>query len=106
MFYRLRQVDFDGTEALSPVRMVQFDQDVPQAGSMVLYPNPTLGSVNIAISNADQYTKHQVQVTDQMGRVLQTAIMEGDNLSINLENDTTGIYFITVDDQSFKVVKK
>ena len=37
VYYRLKQVDFDGTSSCSPVRIVRFGKVVPV---ITLYPNP------------------------------------------------------------------
>lgn len=69
VYYRLRQVDNDGTESYSPVRIVQ----VPTSASgltLTLWPNPTHASVRIAGLSSGQV----VQITDALGRAVTTAI--------------------------------
>jgi len=106
VFYRLRQVDFDGTEDLSPVRLVRFDQEVTNTSWVKLYPNPTQDNVQVQVSVGDEFTRHQLTVTDQMGRTLVQSTFDGARTTVPMADYSTGIYFITVDGQSIKVIKR
>ncbi|UYZ63421.1 zinc-dependent metalloprotease [Hymenobacter weizhouensis] len=66
VYYRLRQLDTDGTETLSPVRAVVVPTGL--AATLRLWPNPTRGSVTAVGLAAGQ----PVQLLDLAGRVLLT----------------------------------
>lgn len=46
-YYRLKQVDFDGTESYSPIRVVE---GIPRNGFVNVYPNPTNDFINVRFS--------------------------------------------------------
>jgi hypothetical protein len=62
VYYRLRQVDADGTASYSPVRSVR----VPQVAGLALFPNPTRAAATLtgATSGAP------MQVFDAVGRLV------------------------------------
>lgn len=69
IYYRLQQVDTDGTPTFSPVRSVQF---APSSKAVAfLYPNPSQGQATIDLSGLAAGT-YRVQVLDLTGRVLRT----------------------------------
>jgi hypothetical protein len=71
VYYRLRQLDNDGSESLSPVRAVAVNTSV--AARLQVWPNPTSGAVTVAGLAAGQ----TVQVLDLAGRVRLTATQAG-----------------------------
>ena len=76
VYYRLRQVDADGTAAYSPVRTVSFGA----AGAMVLaslYPNPAQAGTTLDLSALPATASYQVQVLDATGRQLQRLSVAG-----------------------------
>jgi uncharacterized repeat protein (TIGR01451 family) len=50
VYYRLRQVDLDGTSAYSPVRTVAFGATASQGGQLSLYPNPAASQLHVELS--------------------------------------------------------
>ncbi|MBO0359056.1 T9SS type A sorting domain-containing protein [Hymenobacter sp. BT186] len=67
VYYRLHQVDADGTSSYSPVRMVRFQKSLQAAIS--LYPNPAQArlTLNLRAVPAGEY---QVSILDMAGRVI------------------------------------
>ncbi|HET9502373.1 MAG TPA: T9SS type A sorting domain-containing protein [Hymenobacter sp.] len=69
-YYRLRQVDFDGTDSYSPVRAVSFDGAGALAAELNVYPNPVTGSdARLFIQTAEVGNAH-LRITDLMGRTI------------------------------------
>jgi hypothetical protein len=68
-YYRLRQVDTDGTETFSPIRTLAVPTS--RTAHLQLWPNPTRGTVAVAGLPAGSV----VQVLDLTGRVLLTATL-------------------------------
>lgn len=64
-YYRLRQVDHDGTFAYSPVRAVHFAADTPK---IQIYPNPTPNFARVTFSA--RYQLATLLVTDASGQIL------------------------------------
>jgi type IX secretion system substrate protein len=92
-YYRLKQVDFDGSEEYSEIQSVSFakeDEDVK------LYPNPTYGTVNIRWPGSENY---QVMVYNANGEFV---FSENNSKRLELSGLPQGIYqlrFLDVDRQ-------
>ncbi|MFT5724010.1 MAG: sugar lactone lactonase YvrE [Bacteroidia bacterium] len=107
VYYRLRQVDFDATEAYSPIRRVDFETtNVTKPNLVTLYPNPTNSNITVAFSS-DEMESHTVKLVDQLGRVLTTKSFDGQTCTLDLSHRAQGVYFVILDSgESFKVVKE
>jgi hypothetical protein len=69
-YYRLHQIDLDGTDSYSPVRAVSFDGAGSLASELSIYPNPATGDdVRLLIQTSEAGTA-RLRITDLMGRVL------------------------------------
>ncbi|MGI4742894.1 MAG: T9SS type A sorting domain-containing protein [Janthinobacterium lividum] len=67
-YYRLRQIDQDGKDTFSPVRVVSFSATSNQVASLSVYPNPfDSGQVKLALESATA-GQATLRVTDLMGR--------------------------------------
>jgi hypothetical protein len=100
LYYRLRQVDYDGQSSFSPVRTVQFRHT---GASVALYPNPTTNSATLDLSQlpAGDYA---VQVFETTGRLVQRATYQAGKQMLPLESLPTGTYFVKVQGASFNTV--
>jgi hypothetical protein len=72
VYYRLQQVDTDGTTSYSPVRAVTF-----AAQPVALYPTPTAGDAATLDLSSLAAQPYQAQVLDLTGRVLSTRTLAG-----------------------------
>ncbi|NVO30567.1 right-handed parallel beta-helix repeat-containing protein [Hymenobacter lapidiphilus] len=110
VYYRLRQVDTDGTEALSEVQAVRF---ALTASKLIdVYPTPATATqdAKLDLSGAPAGT-YQVTLVDMTGRVLRTSRQNGGTVQeLQLTNLPTGTYLVQVkgNGQSFsrRVVKQ
>lgn len=68
VFYRLKQVDFDGTSEYSDIRVVRFDA-LDNDMQLVAYPNPFSDEVTIMVSLPAGENYH-VQITDLNGAMV------------------------------------
>ncbi len=105
-YYRLRQVDYDGQNKLSPVIMLA-SQELISASSV--YPNPFTEQVNISF-NASFHAPTKITITDISGKTVYRetkADFSGDKLTLNLSHLGNGIYYLSVTtaEQQFFVVK-
>ncbi|UOR04584.1 T9SS type A sorting domain-containing protein [Hymenobacter aerilatus] len=78
LHYRLRQVDQDGTESLSPVRTVQFAAVATVAPT--LYPNPASSSTTLDLRGLTA-GNYQVRVLDMTGRAVASFSVGGGTLA-------------------------
>jgi hypothetical protein len=74
LYYRLRQVDLDGTFAFSPVRMVGLAGAGTSTGTLALYPNPASATATLSGAAAQE----AVQVLDALSRVVYTTTTAAD----------------------------
>ena len=76
IYYRLRQVDYDGQEAFSPVRVVTFGPAATTA--VALYPNPSAQHPTVTLDLTGlPIGAYQVQVLDLTGRLLRQQTLAG-----------------------------
>ncbi|RZK23213.1 MAG: T9SS type A sorting domain-containing protein [Hymenobacter sp.] len=96
VYYRLRQVDSDGTRTYSPVRAVLFSS----RQLISCYPNPAGQSVQLNLS-ALPSSSYQVQVLDLSGRQLAAySLVGGTAHTLDLKPFAAGLYFVRVVGQS------
>jgi len=69
-YYRLRQVDTDGTENFSPVRTVAFDNSASLATSLTASPNPFTTELTLTVAATKADAAAQLTVTDAAGRTV------------------------------------
>jgi Secretion system C-terminal sorting domain len=73
-YYRLRQVDYDGTEGYSKV--IAVDKGDQSGGEVVIYPNPTSGMIHFNTPVAD------AEVYDNGGRIVKKIISSTTTLDL------------------------
>lgn len=71
---------------------------------LVLYPNPTKGLFHIAVS--ETLIGRYLELTNTMGQVIETRVIDTEIVDFNLENLSDGIYFIEVETPNGKISKK
>jgi hypothetical protein len=91
-YYRLRQVDFDGTESLSKTVSVNFDSK--GQNKVKVYPTLVKDAVNVELSDD---SKAEIVVRDLTGRFILTQNTEGvSNTTLNLGALSSGLYILSV----------
>lgn len=100
LYYRLRQVDTDGTSTYSDVRTVQFERRQATAG---LYPNPQQGRFTLDLLGLPKGS-YQVEILDLAGRqVLRTQLSGGQEHSMLVPTLPQGSYIVRVSGQSVNI---
>ena len=101
LYYRLRQVDADGSATYSPVRTVALELALP---TLVLFPNPT--STTAQLKNAVPATA--VQVLDVLGRVVATTTADAwGTATLTLPAGLVGgVYLVRAGTQSCRLLVK
>ncbi|HEX8329620.1 MAG TPA: CARDB domain-containing protein [Hymenobacter sp.] len=102
VYYRLRQVDTDGSEAFSPVRSVAVPPDVLAKAVLSVWPNPA--HLSATVSGASAGTP--VLVYDAVGHiVLSTTMPVSGNLELQLPGTLTkGLYLVRAGKQSCRLI--
>jgi hypothetical protein len=111
LYYRLKQVDFDGHFTYSPI--VRVAKTAVEANAIVVYPNPYSTDFNISFAAANS-GEAMIEIVDIHGRLVATqfnTVTSGNNTIAVIESASlnSGIYFVrfTVNGEStlVKLVK-
>ena len=95
-YYRLRQVDTDGTATYSPVRTVTLG-GASATLQASLYPNPAQASTTLDLSALPTAASYQVQVLDATGRQVQRlAVAGGQAQALDLNSLAPGLLTVLV----------
>ena len=97
-YYRLRQLDYDGTESFSPVAVVQQSTDLLAAS---FSPNPSAGFVTLAPSLGDV----QYRVLNSLGQLVLTGKASGGS-TVDLQSLRTGSYFLELHSATGRKVER
>ena len=93
-YYRLKQVDFDGSYEYTDIRSVSFGSNQ----NISLYPNPT--SQFIYINNPDGFDKNSViEIINNVGQIVRSISYSDNNakiLELNVSDLALGYYFIQI----------
>ncbi|MEM6770856.1 MAG: T9SS type A sorting domain-containing protein, partial [Bacteroidota bacterium] len=95
-YYRLRQVDFDGTETLSEVRLVTMEGATPRS----VYPNPATDELRIA-----GWAGGVIRILDGQGRlVVQQQLRKDEALSV--KHLKPGFYVLQTPTETLRWLKQ
>ena len=110
VFYRLKQVDFDGTSQYSDIRVVRFDR-IGEGMHLVAYPNPFLDEVTLMVS-LPQGEDYSLEITDLKGAKVHQSnhTFTSGVHTLNLAKWNKGVYLVEVvskqGSEHLKVMKK
>jgi hypothetical protein len=104
-YYRLRQVDFDGTTAYTHI--VSLKREINGA-SIVVYPNPASNQFQIAFEGFESPSAN-INIFDNAGRVITTLrndVINNPVQIIQTANFQSGVYYIHVSSETENFVQK
>lgn len=97
-YYRLRQVDFNGSFSLSEIKSLLFNES-----NAFIYPTETENFIQIK-NNA--VIEKSIQVFDVLGRASFIPLFDESDHTYSVEHLMPGHYFIKVNNQTFRFIKK
>ena len=103
-YYRLKNVDFDGSFEFSFVISAYVNNN--SSNSILVYPNPTNGMITITqlnynLNSVSLYNQQGIEVTD----LVQVTYSNGTTAQIDITSLNPGIYFIKLHDRTVKLIK-
>jgi hypothetical protein len=111
-YYRLHQIDLDGTDSYSPVRVVSFDGAGALASELSIYPNPVTGDDTRLLIQTSEVGNARLRITDLMGRTIidqaiATANGSTETKLVALANAKSGTYLaqLTLPSGQTKTIK-
>jgi hypothetical protein len=96
VYYRLNQVDYDGKNALSDVRLVNFKN----SNALTIWPIPAKNIVNISSDN------RIVNISMYNNTGEEVEVIEKRNGILDVTNYPSGIYFVEITTETGKQVRK
>ena len=96
VYYRLNQVDFDGTSAISKMRSVSFEGQ----NNLIVWPIPAVNILNISTEKAIT----ELKIYNSTGK--QMSILRKGEGKLDIQDYETGIYFIEITTSAGIEVKK
>ncbi|WP_167855154.1 right-handed parallel beta-helix repeat-containing protein [Hymenobacter wooponensis] len=99
VYYRLRQVDTDGTTSFSSVQVVTFAK---AEVTISLYPNPATTSAILNLTSLPQGS-YKVTIFDAVGRAVSLSLFEGGTTpTLSVQELPVGTYQVLVSGKDFK----
>jgi hypothetical protein len=94
LYYRLKQVDFDGKTMYSEIRIVQIDQE--HSSQIVVFPNPFNEVFNVFIPQHYLSDNTQIILSDELNRIIEVTQVQNEFTSFVGSDLSKGVYFISV----------
>jgi hypothetical protein len=99
IYYRLKQVDYDGNSTYSEIRSVYNTYE------LMILPNPSKGIFGVGGMNKHQ--ENMIIVQDISGKVLEQHKTEEESYQLDLTQRSAGVYFLMINGtESIKVIKE
>ncbi|GLU55834.1 T9SS type A sorting domain-containing protein [Dyadobacter frigoris] len=97
-YYRLKQVDMDGSYQYSRVISVKMSDKI----SVQVFPNPVSDYLDIQ----SEIEINSVEIINSLGVKLQSNVVKTNSLHLDMSKFPAGLYVIRVNKEAFKIVKK
>lgn len=103
-YYRLKQVDFDGSFEYSSIIVVEVEASLAKNAIVKIHPNPTNMLLNIQLQAASN-TQFEMRVIDITGRLMDGNVIEASEglnspFAIDVERYPSGVYILSFIDQN------
>ena len=109
-YYRLKQVDYDGSLDYSPVVSVKFSETTKsniEKNNVVLFPNPALNDIWIKTEQKlSSDNTLDVEVYNITGEKIYASKISDNLQKVDISNYQKGMYFIKVDNKTYKILKE
>jgi hypothetical protein len=89
-YYRLRQVDYDGSSSISDIKDVYLNEGMAEVRNLFVYPNPSSGTVFIQVDSDVDAT---FDVRNSVGQLVGSFNTHGAE-TVSLQDLAAGVYFL------------
>ncbi|WP_324671545.1 T9SS type A sorting domain-containing protein [Hymenobacter sp. GOD-10R] len=103
-YYRLRQVDFDGATAYSPVLTIQ-NAAANQTNKLGVYPNPATDYITLDLPKGVSET-YEVRISTVSGKLVRRLDLSGSNPQLDLHALPAGTYLLQVRSANTQTVRR
>ncbi len=77
-------------------------ETISEVNGLTLYPNPTRSTLNIgALQNSAKATVYNIQ-----GKAIKSMVLDNQNNAIDVSDLTSGVYILSINNQSYTFVKQ
>ena len=99
-YYRIKQIDFDGTFSLSPIKTVTYGTNDVES---IIYPNPTTGNFTIQTNETPINNRNvQLKIFDNLGKLVLTKTLHSIQKEIKINtNLISGHYLVKLQSEKF-----
>jgi hypothetical protein len=95
-YYRLKQVDFDGSYEYSDIKAVTISAEGQQNREveLKLYPNPVSNQLTLEVSGKKEAGRYQLQIRNSSGRLVHRGMLTGSQARVAVSDWQPGAYVL------------
>lgn len=83
-----------------------YDVEEKETEAFRIYPNPTEGIMTVETQNFESLPYQTYRITNLMGQTVMLGMLNADNQQIDITKLPSGMYFVSVGEQNYKIIKK
>jgi hypothetical protein len=104
--YRLQMTDLNGAVTYSKIVTIMYANTGNQIATngFIVYPNPTVGPVNLTMNQVNAGQTYTIQIVNNLGAVIQTATSSTPNWNTDVSHLLPGTYFVEVKNKGTNAV--
>jgi len=102
LYYRLRQIDYDGKSNLSDVRVLNINES---ENEIYVYPNPSIDFINLDLTNSDTKIS-SIKILNVQGQIISEQKILNQINQISTSNLSEGIYLLQMISDNGVLIKK
>jgi hypothetical protein len=103
IYYRLKQVDFNGASHYSTIQFVK--NNLIKGLDLIIYPNPV--AEKLIVKSYTSFNNASLKVINATGKVLlEKNDVRGHEIIVDISAHATGIYILEVNDAGNKIIRK
>ncbi len=103
-YYRLKQVDYDGTEEIFKTKVAFFEVE----DDLTVFPNPASEEITIYLGKRFSRTNSNIQLIDISGKIIWQKTLKTPEVLVNSRFSTLeqGIYFVKISNEQYTSTRR